>query len=116
MFSICAFIYAMCFIQWANHILILIRNIQVVFSQFCFFQYQKHLTLAALHKYNSALNTFENSRSDCSFAFSSSVPAADIQKNRFTLKMTFVCSWCFDKDRLKSKIFENTKSGREKCV
>ena len=29
MFSICVFIYAMCFIQRANHILILIRNIQV---------------------------------------------------------------------------------------
>lgn len=79
----------MCLIQWANHILILIRNIQVFFCHFCFFQYEKHLALAALQKYNSALNTFENSRSDCSFAFSSSVPAADIQKKQIYFEDDF---------------------------
>ena len=37
------------------------------------------------------------------------------KKSKFTLKMTFVCSWCFDKNSLNSKIFENNKSETELC-
>lgn len=76
-------------IKWANHIFIFIRNNQIFLCQFCFFQYKKEFAFATLNKSNMEVNTFENSRSDCSFAFISSVSAADIQKTQIYFEDDF---------------------------